>query len=229
MKNQLQQPVFLCTLLFFLLGFTSTTKAGVTYGENLTIKQYSVGFVLNWTTTQETNCQLFEVQRSIDNGDFKTLGNIAATGNSDDEITYTFEDMELGLKKVKYRLKDISADGTSSLSNPVTFEKDFVSNFMISGIDSKTSTGFYSLTLNTIVEQEMSIIINSEEGDIVKMDSWKLNYGLNDIAVDLTTEEDGKYSVILKVGQEMEILSVEKMMDEEKKANVAVKKRKGGG
>lgn len=228
MKNLLQQPVNLFVFLLFF-GIASVANAGVTYGENLQIKQYSIGFILNWTTTQETDCQFFEVQRSINGSDFKTLGTINAAGNSEDEKTYTFEDMELGLKKVEYRLKDISADGTSSLSDPVNFEKDYVANFMISGIDNKVSAGFYSLTLNTIVEQEMSIIINSEEGNIVKTEKWFLNYGLNDIPVDLTTEEDGKYSVILKVGKEMEILSVEKMIEEEKKANVAVKRRKGGG
>lgn len=74
-----------------------------------------------WTTSSETNNKGFEIQRSIGNtNDFKTIGFVgtrAKDGNSQTEISYSFEDADVKAGQTHYyRLNQIDFDGKSAFS-----------------------------------------------------------------------------------------------------------------
>jgi hypothetical protein len=76
---------------------------------------------INWTTSSEVNNKGFEVQRAIGNAnDFKTIGFVgtrAKDGNSQIEISYSFEDADVKAGQTHYyRLNQIDFDGKSTLS-----------------------------------------------------------------------------------------------------------------
>lgn len=72
---------------------------------------------LKWTTSGEINNQKFEIERSIDGGDFIKIGEVAGSGNSTQVINYTFEDSNPVLTNTNYyRLKQIDFDGKFSYS-----------------------------------------------------------------------------------------------------------------
>jgi hypothetical protein len=92
----------------------------------VTLSAFSVKHVnnfntLSWRTSTESNNKGFEVQRSINGtNDFKTIGFVgtrAKDGNSQTEISYTFEDKDVKAGQVHYyRLNQLDFDGKSSLS-----------------------------------------------------------------------------------------------------------------
>ncbi len=75
--------------------------------------------VLNWTTASEINTDRFEIDRSnINATDWKSIGNVAASGYSSTKINYSFTDKDLSAssEKVSYRLKMIDKDGSFTYS-----------------------------------------------------------------------------------------------------------------
>ncbi|MEO8110161.1 MAG: T9SS type A sorting domain-containing protein [Ginsengibacter sp.] len=70
---------------------------------------------ITWTTESETNNDHFEVERSFDQKDFKTIGLVfGAEGNVSTLSDYSFQDKSKNLsihKVVYYRLKQIDFDG----------------------------------------------------------------------------------------------------------------------
>lgn len=75
--------------------------------------------VCNWTTLTETNNDYFTVQRSPDGTSFTDIGTIDGSGNSNEPLSYTFED-ETAVTGINfYRLKQTDYDGRFSLSEVV--------------------------------------------------------------------------------------------------------------
>lgn len=75
---------------------------------------------LYWETTEETNSEYFEVQRSADAENWHTLGLILAKGNSQELNRYTFTD-EYPVPSVNYyRLRSVDLDRSYSLSSMVS-------------------------------------------------------------------------------------------------------------
>jgi hypothetical protein len=76
---------------------------------------------LSWKTSSETNNKGFEIQRSMGNtNEFKTIGFVgtkAKQGNSESEISYSFEDADVKPGQTHYyRLNQIDFDGKSAFS-----------------------------------------------------------------------------------------------------------------
>ena len=75
---------------------------------------------LNWQTTNETNVRNFEVQRSLNGVDFRTIGTVAAFNNAAGTGQYGFADQQTEALEAKttlyYRLKMNDADGVFTYS-----------------------------------------------------------------------------------------------------------------
>jgi hypothetical protein len=80
---------------------------------------------LKWSTTSETNSDLFEVQHSIDGKEWRHLGNVAATGESRELKTYSYIHEQPSSGTNLYRLKMIDADGTFAYSRIVSLDFEF--------------------------------------------------------------------------------------------------------
>jgi hypothetical protein len=74
---------------------------------------------LNWSTASELNNNGFEVQRSLLNSEFVTVGFVKGAGTSSLQKEYSFTDQNLSNDKYFYRLKQIDFDGTFEYSDEV--------------------------------------------------------------------------------------------------------------
>ncbi|HMH23903.1 MAG TPA: choice-of-anchor J domain-containing protein [Puia sp.] len=74
------------------------------------------GVRLSWTTSEETNSKLFEVQRSNDGQHFLVIGTVAAKGNSSTASSYTFTDQQPLAGTNYYRLNEVDLDGKAAYS-----------------------------------------------------------------------------------------------------------------
>jgi Secretion system C-terminal sorting domain len=76
---------------------------------------------LRWRTETEVNNYGFEIERSLENTDWKMIGFVEGSGNSNSPRQYTFNDVEVGQSgEYYYRLKQIDNDGTFEYSEVVT-------------------------------------------------------------------------------------------------------------
>ncbi len=79
---------------------------------------------LNWGTKTEVNNYGFNVERRINEGDWKSIGFVEGHGNSNSPKNYSFTDNDLfaGGSKFVYRLKQIDNDGQFEYSDVVEVE-----------------------------------------------------------------------------------------------------------
>ncbi|OQP63802.1 hypothetical protein A3860_22960 [Niastella vici] len=70
---------------------------------------------LAWNTASEENTKAFNVQLSMDNGEWKTIGTVAARGSGSG--SYSFNHNNPATDKNFYRLKMVDVDGTFTYSN----------------------------------------------------------------------------------------------------------------
>lgn len=71
---------------------------------------------LSWETKSELNTEAFEIEKSIDGISFEKIGVVAAKGNSNEALVYSYTDKSSGAGINYYRLKMIDKDGKYSYS-----------------------------------------------------------------------------------------------------------------
>ena len=74
--------------------------------------------ILDWVTATELNNLGFEIQRSIDNNIFVTVGFVEGRGNSTTNQYYSFTDESIA-GKVYYRLKQVDYNGSYNYSDVI--------------------------------------------------------------------------------------------------------------
>ena len=135
---------------------------------------------LSWQTKTEINAYMFEVEKqSLTNnktGEWKTIGNIAASGNSNSPKEYSYSDTKLNSGKYSYRLKMIDNDGTFKYSDIVEAKVELPNEYALSQnypnafnpttridyqlpYDSKVTIDLYAITgeiVATIINKELT-------------------------------------------------------------------------
>ncbi len=79
---------------------------------------------LNWTTETEVNNFGFNVECKMYNEEWKTIGFVKGSGNSNTPKEYSFIDKSPTSGKLKYRLKQIDNDGSFTYSNEIEVDID---------------------------------------------------------------------------------------------------------
>ncbi|WP_171025761.1 T9SS type A sorting domain-containing protein [Hymenobacter jeollabukensis] len=85
---------------------------------SFTAERRGADALLKWTTAQEKNSAYFEVQRSLDGLEFRSVGRVQAQGNSTRASSYSFLD-KAATGTVYYRLHQVDLDGTATDSRIV--------------------------------------------------------------------------------------------------------------
>lgn len=135
--------------------------------------------MLKWTTRQESNSASFEVERSNDNTNWKQIGTVAAAGNSNSDLHYSFKDINPQGAVLLYRLKQIDADNNFKYSSVVR----------IAGKTIEGSLQLYpnpvkdqlSINLKSSEQQTVSISMTDLAGKQIKKENRNLYTGENNI------------------------------------------------
>ncbi len=210
----------------FLLLNNSNLTAQVDYKENLTVVEHNVGFLLTWTTSSETNNQFFVIERSRNGEAFETLESVDSKYNRS-ATSYKYADLDLGLTKVSYRLKQVSKNGDYSYSSEVKNEKNFVCHFQVTKKE-KLKNNVLQVSINSVKAGDLEYRLINNAGDILLEELKSLKEGLNDYVLDFQNEADGDYHLIFKLGTELESVYFNKVT-KDKKANVAKKESEVSG
>jgi len=82
------------------------------------------GITLNWSTASELNNFGFEVERSLDENGFITIGFVNGVGTSTETHYYSFTDRSHfeNKSRIQYRLKQVDFDGSFEYSNVIEVE-----------------------------------------------------------------------------------------------------------
>ncbi len=118
----MKKTITFITILFIIASFV------IVYGNAVIVDfQGTPGknkVTLHWATLSEVNCKTFEIERSLNNTDFKKIGSVAASGNSTSRLEYKFEDRNVFktayiTRTFYYRIKIIDNDGKFRIHSQV--------------------------------------------------------------------------------------------------------------
>jgi hypothetical protein len=150
--------------------------------------------LLNWSTSNEVNTASFEVERSIDGSNFANIGAVAASGNSNVTVSYSFTDDEaitLSAPLIYYRLKIVDRDGNYSYSNIVSIAlSDMpgrVTVFPNPGVDRT------NLTIGALADGPVQWKIIDNAGRTVMQSSVQVNKGRNNLVINIEKLSAGIY------------------------------------
>lgn len=80
--------------------------------------------MLTWRTATEVNNDYFEVMHSVDGKNFKSVGKVKGSGNSNQVLTYNFVHESLAAGINYYQLKQVDFDGTIELHDIIQLQNN---------------------------------------------------------------------------------------------------------
>jgi hypothetical protein len=150
------------------------------------------GALLTWETATEENADYYEVQRSGNGSDWKTVDKVDASGNSAIARQYQYLDLEGG--NVQYRLRQVDIDGKATYTN----------------IRSTSCEGkSFSSTLYPVpARDKITLVVRSDRaattnlqildmnGRAVKQLRTNINNGNTNIIIDVNSLPQGEYMLM---------------------------------
>lgn len=135
--------------------------------------------LLNWKTQQEINAASFDIERNS-NGNWETIGNVPAKGNSNDITSYNYTDINPQNTVLLYRLKQIDLDGNYKYSNIIRIATKGITGIM--GYPNPF-TAQLNMSLSSEINQQVTASLYDAAGKKVFSEIKSLYAGNNSFAI----------------------------------------------
>ncbi len=163
-------------------------------------EQNSQGVILNWQTASEVNNEKFEIERSTDGNNFRSIKFVDGSGTSTELQSYNYIDRDIRSGQLYYyRLRQIDYSGRFDFSEVVTAKIEGIQN---SGMFSPnpTTDGLIRLDYSSSNNGELSINVFDVTGKLLHNQYGSLVKGNNQIDLNLADLNAGMYFVKLNQG-----------------------------
>jgi N-acetylneuraminic acid mutarotase len=160
---------------------------------------------LQWKSSQEINFSYYIVERSYDGVHFTAISQVSGKGNAINEYSHTDNDISATkTEKVYYRLQLMNADGRSTYSKTVAFDRTSAT-LVMHVYPNPVSHSLY-LGFDTEVTGLVTINIIDVKGVVVKSQAENMVAGRQSRQMDISTLPSGAYiatvrSVTMKAQQ----------------------------
>ncbi len=171
------------------------------------------GANLNWQVENETALtDRYEVEKSLNGIDFKSITTIAPKNNARSANAYTFTDADLlsihSSAVVYYRIKQTDKDGQfiyTEIKSVRLDSKGFSASIFPNPVRSKAS-----LSIDLTENSPVTITLNDANGKVLKNIQVQGLKGINKKEVDLSNLSSGNYLLRIQTGTETTTLNVVK-------------------
>ena len=194
--------------------FTGTDNSNPLPVNLLDISAYKMrsNTIVNWTTAQEINTRVFEIEKSLEIGHWLLVGKVKAAENSNSIKNYQFTDAlaAFGMKKtIYYRLKIIDNDGSFTYSKIVSVNLfDELKEGLIEAYPNPFSENIL-LKINSTQNQEVKVILRDLSGRTILNESFEVNSGLTLRSPTIVTElQSGFYFLTVEMGENIQTLKL---------------------
>jgi Secretion system C-terminal sorting domain len=152
--------------------------------------------LLSWTSSTEINCSHYNLQRSVNGTDFKTLGKIftkSPDGNSSVELNYRYSDDYPVPGNNNYRLEQVDKDGRKQYSQVVNL---FLShNGSAFSIIQNPTTNWVNLYISAENASKASVKLVDMNGRILQNILTTIEKGNNTLRVNLDNLPSGLFVI----------------------------------
>jgi hypothetical protein len=164
--------------------------------ENFKSYHYNTSQVyLEWNVIPEHNINSFQIERSLDGINFTTVGEIKNLSNSTKKKLFEYVDEHPKIGENYYRLRQISVNGESEISevNKIEIVK-IIDEFII---HPNPATHNFDISFLAGKQGIVGIKIITEKGNVIKDFFLLSEEGFNNFQVDVSDIAAGSYNVTL--------------------------------
>ncbi|HUH75385.1 MAG TPA: T9SS type A sorting domain-containing protein [Chitinophagales bacterium] len=166
---------------------------------SFTGKYVDMNVLLDWLTASEINNSHFDIERSENGIDFKTIASINGNGTTSSPSNYQFIDYQSNLgTQYFYRLKQIDFDGGVNYSNIIQVNTPFISGVHVGLVypnpaDKEAQFRIYS-DQNL---QDLKYRLYDASGKLVFENQLKVSKGDNQYQINIAQLPIGAYQIVL--------------------------------
>ncbi len=158
---------------------------------------------LDWETTNSQDLSYFEIEKSLTNSSFTTIGRVS-TGHP-----YNFIDISPNIGTNYYRIKEVTLSGNIVYSKIINIIFDN-SSFMLT-IYPNPVRDMLKLRISSLKPDNISIQVTDVEGRVIYNQAKQISGGINEFQIGTTTWPPQLYSVKV-TGTNNQVLSSEKFI-----------------
>lgn len=174
----------------FTFGFTSAASLPI-YLLNFTARNDGGTARLNWTITENSTPQKFEILRSTNGANFTPIGTLAGVER---KLTYDFTDNALPSGTVYYRLRMIDIDGSAELTKIIAVMNGS-KGVVITSMMPTLVTNRARLNISSSEKITMQLVVTDIYGRTIKHQINSLTTGNQEVWLNLATLPAGTYQV----------------------------------
>jgi protein involved in ribonucleotide reduction len=177
-------------------GFTGFSPLPVKF-VGFTVTHKNNDALIQWSTSNETNANSYEIERSLDGNNWNTIAYVIAVGNSINVNNYSFTDKNLSAKIAYYRVKEVDFDGKTTITDIKSIKTDITStiaDIKISSIQNKVLLQFPLQVQGNLIVRFVSL-----NGQIV--DQQNINNPVGQVV--LNSKVTGNYIISVSNGQDI--------------------------
>ncbi len=165
---------------------------------------------LQWEISDEINMKGYEIQKSLNNTNFESIGFVNAV-NSLKNQSYSFNDRNAFAtsSNVQYRLKQVDGDGSIKYSRVITMRSDALS---MDVLFANPFSGALKLQLNLVEAKQVAVNVFDMQGRLVaKLPATNYGVASNSITIPSTANlKPGTYLLQLNSGKDQHVYKVVK-------------------
>ena len=186
-------------------GLTTFSEFGGAGGSNQPLPVELLSFtaecgketiILKWQTASEFNSAYFEIQKSLDGITWNTIGNQTAAGNSNELLSYSFEDASKSANTTYYRLNQVDNDGLQKFYGPISPLCESIIHLNGKTIPNPSNNEFW-LQISSAEQQKFTYILQDVNGSKIMENSADLLPGSNLFPI-RETIPSGMYFILLQ-------------------------------
>lgn len=206
----------------------SALHAECTYEQLLKAEEFPIGIMLSWSTSYETNTSMFILEKADNDSDFQAVGTVRASGSSKTIKRYNFLDAQATSPKISYRIKQVDFDGSFSYSDVLTVYKRLEANVMLVQLSNETVNKSFDFTIDAMKDGGAVLQLIDGAGNITWQGTKMLASGLNSLSIDMTSQREGVYKVLIMMDKDEKSVTIRKTYDEIERASNVAGRRKAG-
>jgi hypothetical protein len=160
-------------------------------------EQKNEGNLLYWSTSTETNNKGFELERSADGKSFSKIIFVASkaeNGNSNSQLSYSFNDEKPFAGTNYYRLKQVDKDGKFSYWDIVVL-KNKIADFRISSLYPNPAKTEVRMVINATNAGRATVVVTDLTGKVISQIPTQLMVGENIQQINVQSLATGTYMV----------------------------------
>jgi hypothetical protein len=171
--------------------------ASVNY-KNFNVNKTNQTATASWTTSQESNCNYYNLKKSTDGRTYTSIGRVnskSINGNSTTDLNYSFIDENPKMGINYYQLEQVDIDGKSNTSKIVELVWNETTNPIL--IYPNPTNDVLNIEITTQKASQLEVKINDLNGRLVKTIKTNTIAGTNTIDVNLSEFSHAVYDVTI--------------------------------